>query len=518
MRNHANGERSAQPLDDRRQIGQDHVHLVGGRPAPQREGQRAPCLPLAETHRPKRRRRLAGEHPARGPGRGGDPRQVERQYEALAFDSRHDEAGVLRQPVATRSDEPQRGASWAQAVDQPVAQHLQAPRLGRALAEGELRCHAQPDGAGEVCGARAQPFFLAGAQDLRREAQPRSNPQGSDSRRSAKIVRTDREEIDAIGLDRDRQPSEAHRLRPDGEARRPRGSRRRSPATAARSPPRRWRRRGPRDRCRAARRGGRRPRRDPALTIDRDRGDLEPRLDEVPARREKRRVLDRARHDVASRPSKGHALDGEVVGLGRSAQEHDAVGPAADQATHLRARRAERLARLLPETVAGRRVAHPALEERAHHSEDPGVNRGEVGVVEVGATSRADAAPEPIGSSGPGNGRRRRSGQPQGAHSPSAGPSDCTSASLAGSSEQHLDGLSHRHDPKGLPCPDNRNVAGDASGSPASGPRTVAAPNPGCTRYCQRYCRFARHVKAGSRYSQPRYKYLDSPPAPVEPC
>ena len=83
-------------------------------------------------------------------------------------------------------------------------------------------------------------------------------------------------------------------------------------------------------------------------------------------------MLDGGRHDVAARTPQGDPLDGEVVGLGRAAQEDDAVGAPPDQPAHLGAGRPEGIAGLFPQAVAGPGVADPALQKGPHDARAPG--------------------------------------------------------------------------------------------------------------------------------------------------
>ena len=94
-------------------------------------------------------------------------------------------------------------------------------------------------------------------------------------------------------------------------------------------------------------------------------------------------MLDRRHHDVAPpRIRERDALDGEVVGLGAAAREHDVSGAASDDRGHVGARGRERAGRLVAESVPARRVAERTREEGPHRLERLPAHRGGRGVVE----------------------------------------------------------------------------------------------------------------------------------------
>src|SRR5262245_12455633 len=76
--------RRPKALDDLRKLRQDQIHVVGGRPAPEREGERALRLPLGEAHGAQDVGWLAGRRAAPARDRG-DPGEIERVDQVLSL-------------------------------------------------------------------------------------------------------------------------------------------------------------------------------------------------------------------------------------------------------------------------------------------------------------------------------------------------------------------------------------------------------------------------------------------------
>ena len=108
-----------------------------------------------------------------------------------------------------------------------------------------------------------------------------------------------------------------------------------------------------------------------------------------------------AEHTTGPGRSRVDAGDGQVVGLGAAAGEHDLPRPGAEARGDDVAGLVERLAGLPGHGVGARRVAEPLGQERQHGLDRLGPHRRGGGVVEVGGhRSQGRRGPRANGLSG----------------------------------------------------------------------------------------------------------------------
>jgi hypothetical protein len=107
----------------------------------------------------------------------------------------------------------------------------------------------------------------------------------------------------------------------------------------------------------------------------------------VAASLQDRRVLDRARDDVAPLPAQffNHADERHVVGFRAACGEHDLARPGAQQTGHLLPRLLNGLARFSSGLMQAGGVAEGTVEKRPHCLPHAGIDRGRRRVIEVDA-------------------------------------------------------------------------------------------------------------------------------------
>ena len=352
------------------------------RPRLSRSAPRASSVGIA--HRRQDVADVGGAAGARGARRRRDPLEVEGHRDRAAVGAAGDDRRDVREPL-------DRVARGLHAVDgRQRGQETVAPGADlrderRALRGPQLERRRHPDGARHVLGAGAPVALLRPAVLLGEDVGAAPDPQRPGALRALGLVRRQRDEVRAEGVDVEVEP----RRRLDGidveqePAPRPDdlrdlGDRLDRADLVVRE--------HHRDEDRAV---GDRPLDvlgvDAAVAVDRDLHDLEAELLEVLERVADRVVLDGRRHDaVSARPAgPGGALEREVVGLGPAAREHDLAGVRADRPREPLVGVVERLAGDAAERVRGRRVAERAAEERQHRLERLGAQGRGRGMIEI---------------------------------------------------------------------------------------------------------------------------------------